>query len=191
MIFSKRSRILTVISVVFASTLCAQSPSSLWGCQDSDTLFISNSVYDFFTGQEDSFNFYKGKIRLMEFDSIDMEGNNEYRFEYKHDDELKVYFKEHPLFSHEVENGQLKGSGYCFYPFEKRVAVQAEFRKSKLHGLVVVQDRNGKLLEIMKYKKGKYVRHLFHFNIKGEKGLRKYSRDHTGNPLLGDEVIEI
>jgi antitoxin component YwqK of YwqJK toxin-antitoxin module len=135
--------------------------------------------------------FIRAKYGYMEFDYIDMEGNNEYRFEYKHDDELKVYFKEHPLFSYEVENGQLKGSGYCFYPFEKRVAIQAEFRKSKLHGLVVVQDRNGKLLEIMKYKKGKYVRHLFLFNIKGKKGLRKYSRDHTGNPLLGDEVIEI
>lgn len=104
---------------------------------------------------------------------------------------LTISHNDKVLYKYELVDGKVDGIGYCYYPFTGRVAFQAQFKKDKLNGIVFFQDMSGKIIEVMKFKSGRYRRHLFHWLSYSKKSLRLRSKNRSSNPLRNDEVITV
>ena len=146
---------------------------------------IVNENYNPFSDEINS-NFYTiNDIFLMPSDSINFKGKNEYciSFTKKNDkwNYKSIYFKGALLFKLEMKDDEYDGVGYCYYPFISIVAIQAEFRKSKLHGLYIVNCKTGKTLEIMLFKNGKYKKHIMHHQFYSKKALKLFSKAYEFN----------
>lgn len=154
----------------------------------TDTCHKSNSIFDYFRQEKDSSVYIIGPVFLMKSDSLSFKEKNEYCTK----DVIingnivrkEIFFKEKLLYSYTIKNGKINGLGYCFYPFLGKIAVQGNFCNSKLHGIVTVQNKEGKIIEIMKYRRGKYIKHIFHQNF----GYKKH-KFKSKNPLRYDYVI--
>lgn len=159
-----------------------------------DTLVTSYYVYDYFRQEYDSIVFTVGCIFLMPSDSISFLGKNEYKIiketttnpRFGH---LYIYFKNKLLYEYTVVDNNITGIGVCYYPFSGNVAITGQFNNGKLNGLVIVQRQNGEILEVMKYKKGKYIKHVYHWLAFTKKQLKGRSKNRSDNPLKGDELI--
>lgn len=169
-----------IMFVCFTADMC-------YSQKDKD---CKTQIYNYFTQRNDSIIFDIGSVFLMSSDSISLIGNI---YCIKTDtviNQKEVYFKKKLLFKYETKNGKVNGIGYCFYPFLEKVAIQGQFKNEKLHGFVITQDENGKIIECMKFKNGVYKRHLFHFESdNSKKSLRMISKNRSKNPLRNDELI--
>jgi hypothetical protein len=93
----------------------------------------------------------------------------------------KVSYKGQVLVWHEIIDGEISGLGLLWHPnlFGKKHVVpycQSIFLKSKLNGNTVFMNDRGKIIEILKYKKGKYKKHIYHHLASTHKVLRKGNR---------------
>lgn len=160
--------ILTTILILFASN--AQKK----GSTDSSTV-----IYNYFTQQYTSIVYDIGSVFLMPSDSVSFKNDNVYetRVTDSIDGYKEVFFKNRLLFRYEMRQGKVEGLGYCFYPFSSTIAIQGEFVNNKLNGWVFFQDKNGKVIEVMRYKHGRFEELLYHWNfINTKKNLWKISK---------------
>lgn len=127
----------------------------------------------------------------MPSDSVSFKEGNSYRVEIKRPQNgtLKIYFKGYLLCKYSLIDGQINGIGIFYYPFLGNVAVQGQFVDGKLHGLVFLQRENGEIVEVMKYRNGVYVKHVFHWLSHSKKSLRARSMNRSSNPLKNNEEI--
>ncbi len=155
-----------------------------------DTIITDYSVFDYFRQEQDSIVQVVGVI-LMPTDSLSLFGKNEYTIKVSNPKNgyLKVYFKNKLLYKYMLIDNEIKGTGFCYYPFSGNVALQGTFKNNKLNGEVFVLKENGEILEVMKFKKGKYIKHLYHWLSFSKKSLRARSKNRSYNPLRGDEII--
>jgi hypothetical protein len=158
---------------------------------EKDTIFTSNSVFDYFRQEEDSIVFIVGSVYLMPSDSLSFNEGNEYTTKVINPDNgyLEIYFKNKLLYKYRLINNKIERIGFCYYPFNSNIALQGSFKEGKLHGLVFVQKVNGEILEVMRFKKGKYIKHIYHWLSFSNKALRKRSKHRSYNPLRNDEII--
>lgn len=146
-------------------------------------------IFDYFRQQYDSTIFIIGSVAVMRGDSLSFKTKNDYCID-SSDTELKIYFKNRLLYKYELHKGKIEGTGFCYYPFANAVAIQGQFKDSKLDGLVFVQSRDGSLIEVMEFKKGKYLKHIYHWLSLDKKSLKARSKGRSSNPLRRDEVIK-
>lgn len=148
----------------------------------------SNMIFDYFRHQNDSNIYIIGSVFLMPSDSLSFVEKNEYCTKETIFNgsvtEKKIFFKDELLYSYTVKDDKINGVGYIYYPFLKKIAIQGNFCNSKLQGLVTVQNKNGKIMEIMKYRNGKYIKHVFHQKY----GYNNYKLD-SKNPLNNDYLL--
>jgi len=152
---------------------------------------IKNIVFDYFRQEYDSMVYNVGSVFLMPSDSLLFNKKNEYTIAVSNPDNgyLEISFKNRLLYKYTLINNKINGTGFCFYPFSGNVALQGSFKKGKLDGLVFVQEKNGEMIEVMKFKEGKYIKHIFHWLSFSKKNLRERSKNRSTNPLRNDEVI--
>ncbi|MFO7878586.1 MAG: hypothetical protein R6V52_00925 [Bacteroidales bacterium] len=157
----------------------------------TDTVIKSCSVFDFFRQELDSNVYTVGSVFLMPPDSLYFNKKNEYIIKVSNpkNGHLKIYFKNKLLYKYMLINNEIKGTGFCYYPFSGNVALQGRFKKGKLNGLVFVQNENGEMIEVMKFKKGQYLKHIYHWLSFSKKSLRARSKKRSSNPLRNDEII--
>jgi regulatory protein YycH of two-component signal transduction system YycFG len=173
--------IIVWLMVILNSTnMSAQNRSDT--CAD-----IRPAVYDYFRQEFDSVVYVIGSVFLMHSDSLSFK-TNDYCYR-QSNDYLKIYFKDRLLYEYSLVEGEVEGLGYCCYPFESSIAVQATFKNSKLHGLVSIHEKNGKVLEIMDFEDGIYKKHYFHYLVKNKRKLKRLSKNRSKNPLKNDELI--
>jgi hypothetical protein len=157
-----------------------------------DTVFETNIIYDFFRNEYDSILYNIGSVFLMPSDSISFKNKNRYKIHVTepNNGKLKIYYKSKLLFEYKLINRKVEGTGYCYYPFTGNIALQGRFSNNKLNGLLFVQKSDGRILEGMKYEKGIYIEHIYHWLSFSKKSLRKRSKDLNKNPLKNNEIIE-
>ncbi len=155
-----------------------------------DTIITEHSVFDYFRQERDSFIHAVGVI-IMPIDSLSFFGENEFTFKVSNPERgyLEVYHRGYLIYRYMLINYDINGTGFCYYPFSGNIALQGRFKEGKLHGLVSVQKEDGEILQIMKFKGGKYVKHVYHCLRFSRKSLKAISRNRSYNPLRGDEII--
>ena len=156
----------------------------------SETVRCEAFVYDYFKEKKEVAIYEQSNQILMPFDSIEEDGKNEYCVKKVLDDlgngSITVFYRNNLLFKYQVVSNEIKGAGICYYPFQKNdIAVIGWFKKSKLHGHVYVFDNKGVLVEVIKYKNGKYKKHLFYISRVG----REFKYKGSKNPLRLDYEI--
>lgn len=104
---------------------------------------------------------------------------------------LEIFFKDRLLYKYYLINNEVQGTGIIYYPFLGNVAIEGQFNSGVLDGLVFVHKKDGEMIEVMKFRKGKYIRHLYHWLSFSKKSLKARSRNRSSNPLRNDEVIEV
>lgn len=179
--------LLTSISGVFAQISKLDPYHAIL---QKDTIVTEYVIFDYFRQEYDSMVYCVGGY-LMPSDSISFKSQNEYRIEVvtPNNGYLNIYFKNKLLYQYSLYNNEVCGVGSCYYPFTSDVSVQGQFVKGKLDGLVFVQNEKGKMIESMKYRNGKYVKHVFHWLSLSKRALRYRSKKRSDNPLRGDEEI--
>jgi hypothetical protein len=127
---------------------------------DSDTSYFraDDFVYNYFERKLDSCVYVVGWQFLMHSDSVQF-CSNTYNVKLSNG-KLQITFRQHLLFDYTTQNGFVT-EGTIFYPFLGQPAIWAQFKKSKMHGLVITYDSNGRIMEIMKYRDGKYKYHQY------------------------------
>ena len=160
------------------------SSSSIFSQNRNDT----NVIYDSFRQEYDSAVYNVGLLYLMPSDSVNLFKQNNYTIEENEANGLRfIYFKNHLLYKYQIKNSTINGKGYVYYPFSEQVAMQGTFKNGKLHGLLFVMDNNGAILELLRYKKGKFKRYVYHhnyvLNAKGMKLINKKYRKNGCDPL--------
>ncbi|HBF88543.1 MAG TPA: hypothetical protein DDX39_07870 [Bacteroidales bacterium] len=163
------------------------------GIFKKDTIKTDYSVIDYFRQERDSVVYVNGSVFLMPSDSLSFNGKNEYSIKVSNskNGSLEIYFKNRLLYQYMLINNRINGTGFCYYPFSSDVALQGSFKEGKLHGLVFVQEGNGEIIEVMQFKNGKYVKHIYHWLSFSKKSLRQRSKGRSINPLRGDETIHV
>lgn len=154
-----------------------------------DTLIETNAVFDYFRQEIDSFVFFLYSGFLMPCDSLSFTGKNDYVIKITNPQRgyLEVFFKDRLLYKYFLFKNEVTAVGFCFYPFSGNVAIQGQFKKGLLDGLVFVHNENGEIREVMRYKKGKYVKHIYHKWCFTKRCIRELSKDRSSNPLRMDE----
>ena len=148
-----------LIALVFSGCLERQRVSRMK--IESASIQSKEYIYDYFSQSIDSCVYYVGNIRLMPSDCVDFQGLNQYS-ELLKEDAFNIYFKKELLFSYSIKDSKIL-DGRVYYPFDEKIAIWGQFHNFKLHGLLILFDRNGEVLEIMEYKKGKYKYHRYHW----------------------------
>lgn len=164
-------------SLLTIATLVILSCTS--NAQDTMNTHSSTVIFDYFRQKSVSIVYDIGTVILMPSDSVSFKEDNLYRTKITDtvDGYKEIFFKDKLLFRYEMKQGKIEGLGYCYYPFSSTIAIQGEFSNGKLHGLVFFQEENGKIIEAMKYKNGKFDELLFHWNlINSKKNLKKISK---------------
>lgn len=115
-------------------------------------------VFNYFSSTTDTCVYVIGWQFLMPADSVDFFSCT-YQVIFNGED-LKIIYKQELLFKYIVEKGHVY-EGVVYYPYLNRPALWGEFKKSKLHGLVISYDKNGSIMEIMKFRNGKYKYHKY------------------------------
>lgn len=161
------------------------------GIFQKDTVIKDCFVFDYFRQEYDSIVYNVGCVFLMPSDSLSFTKKNEYTVKVLNSEDgyLEVYFKNRLLYKYMLINHEIKGTGFCYYPFSGNIALQGQFEEGKLNGLVFVQKENGEMLEVMKFKEGKYIKHVYHWLSFSNKRLHDRSKNRSSNPLRNDEVI--
>lgn len=159
----------------------------------NDTIIESNVIFDYFRQEFDSIVNVVGSVFIMPLDSLSLNGQNKYtiRVIKPNDGYLEVYFKDRLLYKYRLIAGTVEGTGYCYYPFLTNVALQGTFKDGKPHGLVFVLRDNGFVNEVMMFRNGKYVRHIYHWLSFSRKSLRERSKNRSSNPLRNDEPLRV
>ncbi len=157
----------------------------------TDTVIKSCSIFDFFRQEHDSVVYAIGSVFLMPSDSLYFNKKNEYTIKVSNPENgyLEIYFKKRLLYKYMLINHELNGTGFCYYPFSGDIALQGRFKDGKLNGLVFVQKEDGEIIEVMKFKEGKYLKHVYHWLSFSKRSLRVRSKNRSSNPLRGNEVI--
>jgi hypothetical protein len=152
---------------------------------------LTNVIFDYFRQEHDSIVYLVGSTFLMPSDSLTFKDKNQYKVKVINPEKgyLEIYFKGYLLYKYELLNNQVQGSGFVYYPFKKSVALQGRFANGKLDGLVFVQSQEGEMIEVMKFKNGKYINHVFHWLSPSKNSLKRRSKNRSSNPLRNDEVI--
>lgn len=168
------------IIILLISFYAKTQPEINRGNRDIDT------VYNYFTDEFVSEVFDIGRVFIMPM-------NKQHGLFTEEVDTLKNTYKVHYsgnlLFEFKLSEGKINGMGYCYYIQSGCVAIQAELKNNQLNGFVYVHDEHGKLIEIMKFKNGKYKKHVYDFQVQAKKNLRKISKNRSNNPLRNDEAI--
>lgn len=127
----------------------------------------------------------------MPSDSLSFNQRNEYLVRVKDPENgyLEVLFRNRLLYKYMLINNEINGTGYCYYPFLGRVAIQGQFKEGRLNGVVCVLAKDGGIIECMKYKKGIYKKHIYHWLDSSSRSIREKRKNRSSNPLKGDEVI--
>lgn len=166
-------------------------------CLNVDTTYNHHSVFNYFTDNEiDSpLNFQCLSIyypvdtsffkKEFVFKHVVKASNDSLQFFGSY----KVYFMNKPLFKFKLVQGKIEGVGYMYYPNSERVAVQGMFQKGELHGLISLQDYEGRVYQIMKFKKGKLRRLIYYRGDNRFMRLRKLKRKKLVNPFRIHEII--
>ena len=152
---------------------------------------ISNVVFDYFRQEFDSTVYEVGSVFLMPSDSLSFKSKNEYTIKVSNPENgyLEVYFKSRLLYKYMVSGYEVNGTGFCYYPFSGRVALEGRFKNGKLNGLVFIQTDDGEMIESMVFKNGKYIRHIFHWLSYSKKSMRIMRKNRSANPIRNDELI--
>lgn len=158
-----------------------------------DTTFNTHSVYNFFTERNESIFHSIGSLLISPLDSFSLNEKNEYKVDVQAPGNgmLKISFKGYLLFSYRLIDHEINGNCILYYPFSKTPAVHAQFKKSKLHGLVITQSQKCEIFQIMLYRKGEYKKHLYHWLANSKRGLLNVSKRRSKNPLRDDEIITL
>jgi len=157
----------------------------------TDTVIKSCSIFDYFRQEHDSIVYAVGSVFLMPSDSLHFNEKNEYTIKVStpENGHLEIYFKNKLLYKYMLINHEIRGTGFCYYPFSGNVALQGRFEEGKLNGLVFVQKEDGEMIEVIKFKEGKYIRHVYHWLSFSKKSSRARSKNRSSNPLRNDEII--
>lgn len=150
-----------------------------------DTTFTLCFVSNYFNQKYDSINLVVGKVFVTPGDSIKFNGCNSYTYVVENNRKgyLYIYFKGRLAYRYNLYKGRVRGVGICYYTFTGDVALQGAFKDGRIDGMVTVQKKNGEIIEAMKFKKGKYVKHLYHWVYYDRKALRLISKGRSRNPL--------
>jgi|SRR5690554_744928 len=144
-------------------------------------------VFDYFRQVKDSAVTMVGRVMLINYDRLDID-TNKYCF-FKNNDLLVVKFKNEILYEYQINKNKITGIGICYYPFIEKTAMIGEFKNNKLHGLLYVFDRQGELLEIMKFRRGKYKKHVYFWSDSNEEVKQRKNIYNNTNPLLNEYEI--
>lgn len=147
-------------------------------------------IFDYFRQEWDSTVFTVGPVYLFfKGDEISFKEPFEYMLVKDADKgKLEIFLKDKLLYEYTLKDGAINGVGYCYYPFLGNIAIQGEFRNNQLNGLVIVMEENGKVLEIMEFKKGIFKKQIFMQGIESKKILKRYSKQRERNPLQDSGV---
>jgi len=156
-----------------------------------DTIINNDYVFDYFRQERDSMVQLVSCVILMPTDSLSLYGENQYTTKVSNPKNgfLKVYFKNKLLYKYMLNDNEIKGTGYCYYPFSGNIALQGRFKEGKLHGLVFIQKEDGEILEVMKFKNGIYIKHIYNWLSFSKKSLQARHKNRSSNPLQNNEVI--
>lgn len=159
----------------------------------TDTTFTNNFVFDYFRQEKDSIIYTVGSVFLMPSDSISFKEKNEYIFKVSSPENgfLEIFFKNRLIYKYTLFNYRIHGTGCCYYPFDGNIAIQGQFMNAMLNGYVFVQRQNGEIIEVMKFKCGKYRKHIYHWLALSDKSLRNRNKKRGNNPLCNKEAIVI
>lgn len=181
-----------IILLLFVSTICnAQIPSLNYKINE-DTSFYANAFFNNFLGDMDTNRFLIGQCLLVSYDSIFVKGNNLYRVNIiNHSNgKLEIYYRNKILYEFSLKNGIVSGVGYGYYLNNSTIALQGNFKNGKLDGFLFLFDKDGRVIECMKYVKGVFQKSIYYINAKSDKDLKiRNARRKTKNPLKNDEII--
>lgn len=145
-----------------------------------------DTIYNYFTSEFVSDVYDIGRVRIS---PVNLQQSLFHEIVDTSKNIYTVHYSGKIVFQYELSEGKINGMGYCYYSQSGNVAIQAEFKNDKLDGFVYVHDENGRLIEIMKFRNGKYKRHIYDFQIHDKKGLRMISKNRSSNPLRNNEAI--
>jgi hypothetical protein len=152
-------RISLLILVITVSIDSVSQRDNVYKLDTESSYFrVDDFVYNYFEEKFDSCVYMVGWQFLMPSDSVDF-CSNTYDVSFTKG-ELKITYRKYLLFDYTIHKGFVS-EGIIFYPFLRRQAVWAQFKKSKLHGLVITYDSDGRIMEIMKYRNGNYRYHQY------------------------------
>lgn len=148
---------------------------------------IQYFVFDYFRQVKDYSVYDIGKVTLMNYEDFN-DSLNEYCV-FKNQNLLVIKFKDEILYEYQISKGKVNGLGFVYYPFLDKTALIGEFKNDKLHGSLYVFDKKGILIEVLKYKRGKYIKHqYFWLDSNTEVKSRKKIFNKT-NPLNNYDII--
>lgn len=100
---------------------------------------------------------------------------------------LEISYNDQVLVKNEIRNGKISGIGLLYHPNLLGLSYelpycQAHFSNNKLHGVVIFYDEIGITTEILLFRKGKYLKHLYHKKAITDESLKKGNKL-SGNPF--------
>lgn len=161
--------------------------NSLFGQSDSLSN-VKHCYFNYFTSCVDSIIALPiGKVQLVHYKYDNYPDLDDFTIDSSYK-ELNLYFKNNLVYHFDIENGVIEGKGFGYYFNSKIIGVEADFKKNKLQGIVSLYNKEGELIERMKFKKGKFVR-LIYENGMSKKTLSRRIKNRSKNPLRNDEKI--
>lgn len=137
----------------------------------------SNFIFDFFNQRNDSLFFEYGRVFLIPyeyyFNNEELEFVSEKTENSSGKQELKIYFKGKLLFVYLMKNNIVDGLCFIYYHNSEKVAYQGEFKNGLLHGPLFCFGDDGRVLFVLKFRRGKPYRIEYLFNIEQSKNNYK------------------
>ena len=175
--FKNITLIFTVL--VFIGNGCFGQSVLLQGSKiQKDTAFQTGSFFNYFTGKIDSAFYSCGGVPLFDFYHLLNAEEEPYTVEINGG--MSIYFDNHLMMQYNVKGGFVEGAGHVYYPYSGRVALSGNFEKFKLHGLVILYSMDGQVIWVKRYRRGRFVRLEYRFDILTIKGLKRYSKKIKG-----------
>lgn len=84
-----------------------------------------------------------------------------------------IKYKGKLLFYFSIVNYNVEGVGTKYYNYTKEIRCNGMFKKGKIHGTAFFFKQNGRIREVVLFKRGKYKKHLYHEAARNKKELKR------------------
>ncbi len=97
---------------------------------------------------------------------------------------FRVFYNKQLLFDYDIREGKINGLGVMYHPnllghTYDTPFCQSLFKDGKLDGITTLYNDDGLINEVMCFRKGKYLKHLYHHKSKSRKDLNQGNRKST------------